>query len=281
MAINFTDSPANGATFSYGNVTFTYDSAYGAWNRTITANAINTYATLANLPLSGVVEDTIARVLDTDYLYIWNGTGWYYLPPTNTNPNITTTGDASYKLAIDGTPTVVTLEANDPEGFPIVWSYAVTTGSLGSTATVSQADNVFTITPSTDSANVGEFTITFTASDGVNLSTSASEFSLAFTVSNSKYTTLLAQAVSTGTNSTFVDASAEAHTVTNTGVIAGTFSPYRAQGYSAYFGNNDDGITISASSQLGIQGSDFCIEAWVKPTSKIDPLPSNSSRRRC
>ena len=49
-----------------------------------------------------------------------------------------------YALASDGTATVITAISNDPEGFPLTWSYAVTTGSLGSTATVSQTDNVFT-----------------------------------------------------------------------------------------------------------------------------------------
>ena len=53
-------------------------------------------------------------------------------------------------LANDGTATAITAVSEDPEGFPLTWSYAVTTGSLGSTATVSQTDNVFTITPSTD-----------------------------------------------------------------------------------------------------------------------------------
>jgi hypothetical protein len=180
MAINFTDSPANGATITQGNSTFTYNSTYGVWDRSIAASAISVYATLANLPLSDVSDDTIAKVLDTDKLYIWDGTGWYYLPPTNTNPTITTASSATYELATDGTPTVVTLDANDPEGLPITWSYAVTTGALGSTATVSQNNNVFTITPSTDSGDAGDFTLTFTASDGVNIATSASEFSLSF-----------------------------------------------------------------------------------------------------
>jgi len=132
------------------------------------------------MPLSGIADDTLAKVTDTDKLYRWTGTGWYFLDPVNNNPNITTGGDATYTLAADGTATVVTLEANDPEGFAIIWSYAVTTGSLGSTATVSQADNVFTITPSTLESDAGDFTLTFTASDGVNLATSASEFSLQF-----------------------------------------------------------------------------------------------------
>ena len=182
MAINFTDSPANGATITQGNSTFTYNSTYGVWDRSIAASAISVYATLANLPLSDVSDDTIAKVLDTDKLYIWDGSGWYYLPPTNTNPTITTGGDATYSLATDGTATIVTLEANDPEGFPITWGYSVTSGVLGSTAVVSQNNNVFTITPSTTDTHAGSFTITFTASDGVNLSTSASEFTLAFAV---------------------------------------------------------------------------------------------------
>ena len=146
------------------------------------------YSSLSSLPLVNVAEDTIARTLDTDKLYIWNGTGWYYLPPTNENPTITTGGDATYALAADGSATVVTLEANDPEGFDIVWSYVVTAGSLGSTATVTQNNNVFTITPSIVEADAGEFSLTFTASDGVNLSTSASAFSLSFVVEPAVYT---------------------------------------------------------------------------------------------
>lgn len=182
MAINFTDSPANGATITQGNSTFTYNSTYNVWDRSVgaSASAISEYATLANLPLSDVFNDTIVRVLDTDRLYIWNNTGWYYLPPINTTPTITTGGASSYALASDGTATVVTLAANDPEGFAITWSYAVTAGTLGSTATVSQEDNVFTITPSTDVEDIGAFTLIFTASDGVNLATSASQFSLSF-----------------------------------------------------------------------------------------------------
>lgn len=138
------------------------------------------YATVSDLPVSGVVTGTKAYVSETDRLYFWGGSAWYFARLINTTPTITAGGNTTYSLALDGTPTVITLQANDPEGIPIVWSYAVTAGSLGSTATVSQNNNVFTITPSTDSANGGEFTITFTASDGVNLDTSASQFSLAF-----------------------------------------------------------------------------------------------------
>ena len=283
MPINFTDSPANGATITQGNSTFTYNSIKGVWNRTIgAASGLSEYATLSALPLVGVADDTLAKVLDTNKLYKWTGTGWYFLDPVNTNPTITTAGNAAYKLSTDWTPTIVTLAANDPEGFPIIWSYAITAGSLGSTATVSQADNVFTITPSIVDANAGDFTLTFTASDGVNIDTSTSEFSLTFSVANSKYTTLLAQAISTGTNSTFADASAEAHTVTNTGVIAGTVSPY-SPSYSAYLDGSGDYFAINSGTVANFGTGDFTIEMWWNRKDAIDPglvfesRPANTS----
>ena len=143
---------------------------------------VTTYATAAALPLSGNTSGDQAFVSETGRLYIFTGAGWYNIALINTNPNITSGADASYFLNTDGTPTVITLLANDPEDVPITWSYTVTTGSLsnggGNTATVTQADNVFTITPSVTQAHEGVFGITFTASDGVNLATSASTFSL-------------------------------------------------------------------------------------------------------
>jgi len=283
MPINFTDSPANGAIITQGNITYTYNSSKGVWNRTIeAASGLSEYATLSALPLVDVEDDTLVKVLDTNKLYKWTGTGWYFLDPVNTNPTITTAGDAAYNLSMDGTPTVVTLAANDPEGFPIIWSYAVTAGSLGSTATVAQADNVFTITPSIVDANAGDFTLTFTASDGVNIDTSTSEFSLAFSVANTRYTSLLAQAVSTGTNSTFVDASAEAHTVTNTGVVAGTVTPY-SPSYSAYLDGSGDYFAINSGTVANFGTGDFTIEMWWNRKDAIDPglvfesRPANTS----
>jgi hypothetical protein len=57
------------------------------------------------------------------------------------------------------------------------------TNGGGATAAVSQADNVFTITPTTTEAYAGTFSITFSATDGVNGAvTAASAFTLVFTV---------------------------------------------------------------------------------------------------
>jgi len=142
------------------------------------------YATAADLPLSGNTAGDQAYVTATNRLYLWTGTGWHNIALVNTSPTITTGGAATYNLATDGTATVITLAATDPEEVPITWSHSVTAGSLGSSATVSQSGNVFTITPSTDSANAGEFSLTFTASDGVNIATSTSAFTLSFIRTN-------------------------------------------------------------------------------------------------
>ena len=141
---------------------------------------IQVYATIAELPLSGNDAGDQAYVEENNRLYIWTGVGWFNIALINTNPTITSGPNASYVLAANGTPTVLTLVASDPEGLPITWSYQVTSGSLGSTATIVQSGNVFTITPSTNTDHAGTFGVTFTASDGVNLATAASTFTLSF-----------------------------------------------------------------------------------------------------
>ena len=98
----------------------------------------------------------------------------------NQSPSAITGLNSSYALASDGTATVITLSSTDPEGGTLTWSHAVTTGTLGSTATITQSGNIFTITPSTNSADAGTFGVTFTASDGVNDVTATASFSLVF-----------------------------------------------------------------------------------------------------
>ena len=148
---------------------------------TVTEEAPKTEAVAqaVDLPMTGNEIGAMAYVQESNRLYIWNGSGWFEVALVNTNPTITAGGSATYELASDGTPTVVTLTANDPEGIPLTWSYTVTSGALGGT-TVTNVDNVFTITPSTNSVDAGTFQLTFTASDGVNVDTSASSFSLSF-----------------------------------------------------------------------------------------------------
>ena len=177
--------------------------------------SVTTYSTPANLPTSGNEAGDQAFVSSNNRLYIWNGSGWYNIALINTNPSFTSSPDGSYVLATDGTPTTISLLATDPEGLTVAYS-AVPDADFSNLATVSQSANVFTITPlSADSATTTSGNLTFRASDGVNIVSAISEFTISFTVANSRFTSLLTKAAgNAGTNSTFTDGSTNSHTIT-------------------------------------------------------------------
>ena len=210
-------------------------------------------------------------------LYIWNGVGWYSIALINTSPTWDSNGQplGSYALDADSPQdaTIITLAASDPDGLPITYSH-VTSGSMDSMATISQDSSVFTITPKTE-AQVGagvELTgsITFRASDGVNILPYVSSFTLSFIsiIENSKYTTLLATATDTSDNNNITDASSNNHTITVSGdTHAGTFSPYRHGGYSAYFtGSAGDKLTVDNQASSWSDTGTATIEFWFHST---------------
>ena len=270
MAINFTDNPTNGATQTISGRTYTYNSAKNKWDTTateVTGPTATVYASVDSLPLSGNITGSQALVTSTNRLYIWNGSGWYNIALVNTNPTISGVNGA-YNLASDGTATTITITATDPEGIPI--TYSIVSDTSGNIATVSQGTgsntNVFTITPSTDVANQGSFSLTFRASDGVNIASSVATFTLQFIIINSKYTTALITSVGANNadNNDFVDSSGNSHTITAYGdVTQGSFSPFRQNGYSLYFDGSNDYLSIPNAA--GNAASDtFTVEFWVK-----------------
>jgi len=185
MAQNFPSNPTNNQTLVINGVTYTWDGT--KWDTTNFASNIATvYNTTQDLPTTGISNGDMAWVGGTtNQLYISNGSGWYSTTLTNDVPVIVSVEDASsnttpFSLATDGTATVITVSATDPENMTLTYSYSVTTGSLGSTASVSQSNNEFTITPSTTEADAGTFGLTFTVSDGANDVTSVADFSLTF-----------------------------------------------------------------------------------------------------
>ena len=155
-------------------------------NNRLTVESGSTTSSFVNLndliAKTGMAVGDQAYVQENNKLYLYNGAGWYLVATVeNAQPTTISGVESAYELASDGTATTITAISTDPDGFPLTWSYAVTTGSLGSTASISQTDNVFTITPSTDEANAGEFSITFSVTDGATGVVSAvSNFTLAF-----------------------------------------------------------------------------------------------------
>jgi len=247
---------------------------------TVAAGAV-VYATADLLPLSGNSAGDMAYVTATNRFYINNGSGWYSVSLVNTNPNITSVADASsgttpFTLATDQTATVITITAADPEEVPLTYGYSVTSGSLNG-STVAQGTgnntNVFTVTP--HASQDATFTLTFTASDGINQATSANAFSLSFVtvVTDSNHTTLLATATGTSDNSNITDSSSNSHSITVNGdAHAGTFSPYRSGGYSTYF-DGTGYLTIPQTSNVGNFGTGaFTVEFWFKPINADDQM---------
>ena len=158
-----------------------------------------TVTNASDLPLSGNSAGDTKFVTSNNNLMIFNGSGWYKIATvTNASPTISSAGNASNSFATNGTPISIEIVASDPEGLALQYKYQITAGSLGSTATVTNSatsggtysalapntysDNrFFKVTPSTNTAHAGSFSITFSVTDGVNTAvSSASAFTLTF-----------------------------------------------------------------------------------------------------
>ena len=168
---------------------------------------VTVYANVSAMSAASANAGDLAYVTATNKLYVHNGGGWYaFTSEVNTTPVISSPATGlSYKLASDGTATSLEITATDADpGTTLQYSYAVTTGSLGSTATVTSSatsggtysalaastnttNRFFKINPSTNSDHAGSFTLTFSASDSVNAATTAQSFSLSFDVSGSVF----------------------------------------------------------------------------------------------
>jgi hypothetical protein len=171
---------------SGSDITLTPDSDTGVISAGVTvagqsASAVTNFTSIDSLPLSNLTAGTLSYVQSTGTFYYSTGAGWYKITTTNSAPIIVSGANASYQLATDGSSTIISLSASDSDGTPLTWSYAITSGTLGNTATISQDSSVFTITPSTDSADIGSFNITFTVSDGISIATDTATITLAFT----------------------------------------------------------------------------------------------------
>ena len=230
------------------------------------------YDSTTDLPTSGVERGAQGYVSSNQRLYIRGTGGWYNIATINNTPTInsvqTAGGDSSpFELATDGsTTTVITINATDSEGFPITFS-AVTDVGFDSIATVTNDSSVFTITPfSEDSVGTATSgTITFKASDGVNVASEVATFTLTFRIDDSNFTTVLMKASgNNGTNTTINDASSNTHTITvNGNAAAQAFTPYHSGGYSAYFDGSGDYLTVADDNSLDVGTGDFTVECWI------------------
>ena len=183
-ATNF-PTASDGATHTIGNVTFTYSASLGRWQKTGSSSgggggSGGGVTTGTSLPSSGSAGDLFFNTA-TKAMYVYDGTEWDRIfSGANMMPEFTTSPNTSYTLnGSAGTAENITVAATDPEGFPVTYSYD-TNPTNQTQATISQSGGAFTVTPSTDIANSGSFTMRFKATDGVNVSSKSSTMNLTF-----------------------------------------------------------------------------------------------------
>ena len=168
-----------------GHVTPDSDSLSVASTKNLTNTAGITVVTTVNDLPNTAPTGKKALVTSNNTVYLFNG-GWYKIVTINNfNPQWITQPSATYDLAINSTPTVITVVATDSDDVPIKY-IATTDSDFNAIATVSHDSdkhNVFTIIPidsENGAATGGTGTITFKATDGVNLVQQVSTFSLSF-----------------------------------------------------------------------------------------------------
>ena len=211
----------------------------------------------------------LALVTGTNKLYVYNGSAWFNIAIVNQAPTAISGNLANYVLAADGTPTVVTLVSTDPEGLPLTWS--ATTSGDSQVGTLTQADNVFTITPSTDQADIGTLSLTFSVTDGNNTETSVSSFILSFLSPLWRETLLSIGTSSTDglNNSTFIDRSTNARTITPVGTpIQTAFNPY-LDNWSYHFPDGSNKyLSLGPNEDFNFGQDDFTVECYYYHESK-------------
>lgn len=287
------------------------------------AAGTTTVADITALEALTAAQGDMAFVLSNDNVYIRKTAGWYKIAQVTNNQlesvTVTMSGGGTagdpYALALDGTDTTATGAATDPEGLSVTWSAAAISPTTLSgnnivvssvnVATITQgtgaSSNVFTIDP-VATTGTHNFSLRFSVTDGVNATIDTDKaYTLNFvtTVTDSKYTVLLAEGQGAGNNKTITDSSSSPNSMTISGAPqAGAFSPYREGGYSWDFDGstandaNGSRITVTPSSTLSLGTGDYTVEMWVKSRSStssgsngnyrlFDLVNSSGSERIC
>jgi hypothetical protein len=179
MALDFPTNPSDGDTYQ----NFTYDATYGVWNPTSSGGgaSVTAYANTAAFPSADNTTGDMAFAEDTKALYVWDGTEWDRVySGANQAPEWTTEIPSLTNLDNTGITTTLTVAAIDAEGFDITYDYDISPSNQTQATIVNNNDGTFTLTPSTDTNNAGEFTFRAKATDGLNYISSSGTVTLAF-----------------------------------------------------------------------------------------------------
>ena len=191
----------------------------GSSNQWVTVNGADgaaatptVYANTSALPSSGNTTGDFAFATLTKSLHVWDGSQWDRISSGGDEiPTLTTTPASAIALNGDGTNTAITIAASDPEGFPITYSYDTNPANPNQITNIAESNGTFTLTPSTNTAHAGNFTLRLKASDGVSIKSHAIAMSLSFQT-NFTFDTSLSTINSTYTDTNKVNVSVSAST---------------------------------------------------------------------
>ena len=142
---------------------------------------VTSYANLAAFPSSGNTAGDYGFATNTKALYVWDGAEWDRISSGgDETPTLTTTPASTHDLSGSGSTTQITIAASDPDGFPITYSYDTNPSSPNQITNVAENNGTFTLTPSTNNAHAGNFTLRLKASDGVSTISHPIAVSLSF-----------------------------------------------------------------------------------------------------
>jgi hypothetical protein len=165
-----------------------YSTIRGSGSGGGSGGGVTAYANYAALPTSGNSEGDLGFTQDTDALYVWDGTAWDRVDSGDESPVILTDPPATHDLNAGGGTTSLSMTAQDPEGFDIVYGIAYKTANnarptqLGADTTINQSTGTYTFTPSTNTAHSGTFKARLSASDGANVTTRFVDVELDFSM---------------------------------------------------------------------------------------------------
>ena len=156
-------------------------------------------------------------------LYVYDGTEWDRINAGgDENPRLTTTPATSHSLNSDGSTSQITIAAEDPEGFPITYSHDTNPASPNQITNVAENNGVFTLTPSTNTAHAGNFTLRLKASDGVHITSHAIAVALSFQTTftfNTSLSTINSNYTADNKVEAYVDADLTSATSQQSGIL--------------------------------------------------------------
>ena len=255
--VNFNN--LTGDTLSVGNTTITGTGVtVGGAPLTGGSGGATQYANTASLPKTDLTFGEFALVGNT--LFITNGTGWYSVGLINQSPSLSiSVSDIS--LGPNGNTINFTYTATDPDGpEPTV---TMTTTANTSQANVTLYTSNSTVTVENLSATDYSANIVLTATDGIDQTFGTVTLNVGYVSALWDETALSIGTSSTNSldNSTFIDRSTNAQTVTTSGAPVQTaFHPY-LDNWSVEFDGTQDYLSSVAIPGYGT--SDFTIECFV------------------